>query len=128
VQTLSTTSQPRAINESRLRAQLVVLALGLVLTVVVAFGLDGLEQHRVRMAALKERARESRRVDEDTPSNRGSDGVDEPRTPIASSGNGGSGSVGAYRSYGTPGQTARRRSSLRMPSGVDPQAPTPRPD
>ena len=128
VQTLSTTSQPKAINESQLRAQLVVVALGLVLTVVVAFGLEALEQHRVRMAALKQRARDSRTMDEGPPSHQEPDGEDERRTRVASSSNGGSGRVGAYSNYGSPGRTARRGSSLEVPSGVDPQTPAPRPD
>jgi O-antigen/teichoic acid export membrane protein len=50
-QTLSETNQPRALYENRRRAQLVIVALGLALTAIVVFAVEGLTERRSRTAA-----------------------------------------------------------------------------
>jgi O-antigen/teichoic acid export membrane protein len=52
VQTLAETNQPNAIYESRRRAQLVIVALGLVLSAVGAFAAEGFMQRRAGRATL----------------------------------------------------------------------------
>jgi O-antigen/teichoic acid export membrane protein len=50
-QTLSETNQPRALYENRRRAQLVIVALGLALTAIVVFAVEGLTERRARSQA-----------------------------------------------------------------------------
>jgi hypothetical protein len=50
-QTLSETNQPRALYENRRRAQLIIVALGLALTAMVVFAVDGLAERQARNAA-----------------------------------------------------------------------------
>jgi hypothetical protein len=52
VQTLAETNRPNAIYESRRRAQLVIVALGLVLSAVGAFAAEGLKQRRAGRTTL----------------------------------------------------------------------------
>ena len=52
VQTLAETNRPNAVYESRRRAQLVIVALGLVLSAVGAFAAEGLKQRRAGRTTL----------------------------------------------------------------------------
>jgi O-antigen/teichoic acid export membrane protein len=126
VQTLAGTSEPHAIYGSRRRAQLVIVALGLALTAIAAFGVEGLEQRRARVTASQRRTRDvyTPAANDGPPFRRGAVGDGEPATRAGSSRNGGSSGVAPRRSYGVPGPVARGRGSDQAPPArVDPPPP-----
>jgi hypothetical protein len=92
VQTLSETNAPQALYENRRRAQLVIVALGLVIATVAAFGVEGMTERRRTAGAggshLGGRTVPAAGDDDDDVDDDDVDGPSGPRLPFARRGGG----------------------------------------